>query len=147
MSVINLDNFKNFDNVGEAKLPNVDKTWKVKFNDDFRLKASLIAAEVQKLFQEQSDPDYQDEILDMAPAERKKALTSDLKKIKKATIEGVNDLLDDPEAGEEVYKAYGESTEAVAYLIGSLNDSADKALDLDKEEESKEKMSKYDAER
>ena len=61
MSVIELDGLKNFNNVREIKLPGIENTWKIKFDDNYRVQSSLIATQVDKLYQEQSSDDYEDE--------------------------------------------------------------------------------------
>lgn len=144
MAVIELDGLKNFNNEREIKLPNIEKTWKIKFDDNYRVQSSLIASQVDKLYQEQSSDDYEDELLDLAPAERRKRLTSDLAKLKKACVDGLSNLLQDDDAGEEIYKAMGESTEICAQIIAKINETADKVLNVSKDEE---EASKYDTER
>lgn len=144
MAVIELDGFKKFSNEREIKLPGIDKTWKVKFDDQYRVQSSLIASEVDKLYREQSSSNYEDELLKMTPAERKKRLTADLGKFKKACVEGLNTLLQDDKAGELIYSTLGESTEICAQIIGKINDQADKVLNVSKDEE---EASKYDTER
>lgn len=144
MAVIELDGFKKFSNEREIKLPGIDKTWKVKFDDQYRVQSSLIASEVDKLYRKQSSDEYEDELLELAPADRKKRLTSDLAKLKKVCVEGLNTLLQDDKAGELIYSTLGESTEICAQIIGKINDQADKVLNVSKDEE---EASKYDTER
>ena len=50
MSVIELDGLKNFNNVREIKLPGIENTWKIKFDDNYRVQSSLIATQVDKLY-------------------------------------------------------------------------------------------------
>lgn len=147
MAVIELDGFKKFSNEREIKLPGIDKTWKVKFDDQYRVQSSLIASEVDKLYREQSSSNYEDELLKMTPAERKKRLTADLGKFKKACVDGLSTLLQDDKAGEEIYEAMGESTEVCAQIIGKINDICEKVLDVTKQKEENDKASKYDTER
>ena len=107
MAVIELDGFKKYSNEREIKLPGIDKTWKVKF------------------YRKQSSDEYEDELLELAPADRKKRLTSDLAKFKKACVDGLSALLQDDGAGEEIYEAKGNSTEIFAQIIGKINQTAD----------------------
>lgn len=144
MSVIELDGLKNFNNVREIKLPGIENTWKIKFDDNYRVQSSLIATQVDKLYQEQSSDDYEYELLDLSPAERRKRLASDMNKFKKACVDGLSALLQDDEAGEEIYKAMGNSTEICAQIIGKINQTADEVLNVAKDEE---KTAKYDTER
>lgn len=144
MSLIKLDDFKNYNNEGEIKLPGIDQTWKIKFNDKYRIQASLIASEIDKLYREQSKASYEDELLELTPAKRSKRLADDLAEYRDACIDGLNTLLGDEKAGEYIYSRYGESTEICAQIIGKINDAADKILDISK---SKEKTAKYDSER
>lgn len=144
MAVIELDGLKNFNNVREIKLPGIENTWKIKFDDNYRVQSSLIATQVDKLYQEQSSDDYEDELLDLSPAERRKRLASDMNKFKKACVDGLSALLQDDEAGEEIYKAMGNSTEICAQIIGKINQTADEVLNATKDEE---KTAKYDTER
>lgn len=144
MAVIELDGLKNFNNVREIKLPGIENTWKIKFDDNYRVQSSLIATQVDKLYQEQSSDDYEDELLDLSPAERRKRLASDMNKFKKACVNGLSALLQDDEAGEEIYKAMGNSTEICAQIIGKINQTADEVLNVAKDEE---KTAKYDTER
>lgn len=144
MSVIELDGLKNFNNVREIKIPGIENTWKIKFDDNYRVQSSLIATQVDKLYQEQSSDDYEDELLDLSPAERRKRLASDMNKFKKACVDGLSALLQDDEAGEEIYKAKGNSTEICAQIIGKINQTADEVLNVAKDEE---KTAKYDTER
>ena len=144
MAVIELDGFKKFSNKREIKLPGIDKTWKVKFDDQYRVQSSLIASEVDKLYRKQSSDEYEDELLELAPADRKKRLTSDLAKFKKVCVDGLSALLQDDGAGEEIYEAKGNSTEICAQIIGKINQTADEVLNVSKDEE---EASKYDTER
>lgn len=144
MAVIELDGLNNFNNVREIKLPGIENTWKIKFDDNYRVQSSLIATQVDKLYQEQSSDDYEDELLDLSPAERRKRLASDMNKFKKACVDGLSALLQDDEAGEEIYKAMGNSTEICAQIIGKINQTADEVLNVAKDEE---KTAKYDTER
>lgn len=144
MAVIELDGFKKFSNEREIKLPGIDKTWKVKFDDQYRVQSSLIASEVDKLYRKQSSDEYEDELLELAPADRKKRLTSDLAKFKKVCVDGLSTLLQDDGAGEEIYEAKGNSTEICAQIIGKINQTADEVLNISKDEE---EASKYDTER
>ena len=144
MAVIELDGLKNFNNVREIKLPGIENTWKIKFDDNYRVQSRLIATQVDKLYQEQSSDDYEDELLDLSPAERRKRLASDMNKFKKACVDGLSALLQDDEAGEEIYKAMGNSTEICAQIIGKINQTADEVLNVAKDEE---KTAKYDTER
>ncbi|MBI1695153.1 hypothetical protein [Lactobacillus crispatus] len=144
MAVIELDGFKKFSNEREIKLPGIDKTWKVKFDDQYRIQSSLIASEVDKLYRKQSSDEYEDELLELAPADRKKRLTSDLAKFKKVCVDGLSALLQDDGAGEEIYEAKGNSTEICAQIIGKINQTADEVLNVSKDEE---EASKYDTER
>lgn len=144
MAVIELDGFKKFSNEREIKLPGIDKTWKVKFDDQYRVQSSLIASEVDKLYRKQSSDEYEDELLELAPADRKKRLTSDLAKFKKVCVDGLSTLLQDDGAGEEIYEAKGNSTEICAQIIGKINQTADEVLNVSKDEE---ETSKYDTER
>lgn len=144
MAVIELDGFKKFSNEREIKLPGIDKTWKVKFDDQYRVQSSLIASEVDKLYRKQSSDEYEDELLELAPADRKKRLTSDLAKFKKVCVDGLSTLLQDDGAGEEIYEATGNSTEICAQIIGKINQTADEVLNVSKDEE---ETSKYDTER
>lgn len=144
MAVIELDGFKKFSNEREIKLPGIDKTWKVKFDDQYRIQSSLIASEVDKLYRKQSSDEYEDELLELAPADRKKRLTSDLAKFKKVCVDGLSTLLQDDGAGEEIYEAKGNSTEICAQIIGKINQTADEVLNVSKDEE---EASKYDTER
>lgn len=144
MAVIELDGFKKFSNEREIKLPGIDKTWKVKFDDQYRVQSSLIASEVDKLYRKQSSDEYEDELLELAPADRKKRLTSDLAKFKKVCVDGLSALLQDDGAGEEIYEAKGNSTEICAQIIGKINQTADEVLNVSKDEE---EASKYDTER
>lgn len=144
MAVIELDGFKKYSNEREIKLPGIDKTWKVKFDDQYRVQSSLIASEVDKLYRKQSSDEYEDELLELAPADRKKRLTSDLAKFKKACVDGLSALLQDDGAGEEIYEAKGNSTEICAQIIGKINQTADEVLNVSKDEE---EASKYDTER
>lgn len=144
MAVIELDGFKKFSNECEIKLPGIDKTWKVKFDDQYRVQSSLIASEVDKLYRKQSSDEYEDELLELAPADRKKRLTSDLAKFKKVCVDGLSALLQDDGAGEEIYEAKGNSTEICAQIIGKINQTADEVLNVSKDEE---EVSKYDTER
>lgn len=145
MSLIKLDDFTKIDNTAEIKLPRVETVWKVTFNDEFRKKASLVASEVQKLYQKQNSKDYEDTLLKMPYSKRKERISKDLDEYRDACFQGINDLLNDGKAGKEIYDAYDGSTEVVAQVIGKLNDACDQALDLDAKE-SKKRMSKYDAE-
>lgn len=144
MAVIELDGLKKFSNEREIKLPGIDKTWKVKFDDQYRVQSSLIASEVDKLYRKQSSDEYEDELLELAPADRKKRLTSDLAKFKKVCVDGLSALLQDDGAGEEIYEAKGNSTEICAQIIGKINQTADEVLNVSKDEE---EASKYDTER
>lgn len=144
MAVIELDGFKKFSNEREIKLPGIDKNWKVKFDDQYRIQSSLIASEVDKLYRKQSSDEYEDELLELAPADRKKRLTSDLAKFKKVCVDGLSALLQDDGAGEEIYEAKGNSTEICAQIIGKINQTADEVLNVSKDEE---EASKYDTER
>lgn len=144
MSLIRLDGFKEYNNEGEIKLPGIDKTWKIKFNDKYRVQASFIASQIDKLYREQSKDSYEDELLELTPAKRSKRLADDLAEYRDACIDGLNTLLGDEKAGEYIYNHYGESTEICAQIIGKINDAADKILDISK---SKEKTAKYDSER
>lgn len=144
MAVIELDGFKKFSNEREIKLPGIDKTWKVRFDDQYRVQSSLIASEVDKLYRKQSSDEYEDELLELAPADRKKRLTSDLAKFKKVCVDGLSALLQDDGAGEEIYEAKGNSTEICAQIIGKINQTADEVLNVSKDEE---EASKYDTER
>ena len=144
MAVIELDGFKKFSNEREIKLPGIDKTWKVKFDDQYRVQSSLIASEVDKLYRKQSSDEYEDELLELAPADRKKRLTSDLAKFKKVCVDGLSALLQDDGAGEEIYEAKGNTTEICAQIIGKINQTADEVLNVSKDEE---EASKYDTER
>ncbi|MBI1704679.1 hypothetical protein [Lactobacillus crispatus] len=144
MAVIELDGFKKFSNEREIKLPGIDKTWKVKFDDQYRIQSSLIASEVDKLYRKQSSDEYEDELLELAPADRKKRLTSDLAKFKKVCVDGLSALLQDDGAGEKIYEAKGNSTEICAQIIGKINQTADEVLNVSKDEE---EASKYDTER
>lgn len=144
MAVIELDGFKKFSNEREIKLPGIDKTWKVKFDDQYRVQSSLITSEVDKLYRKQSSDEYEDELLELAPADRKKRLTSDLAKFKKVCVDGLSALLQDDGAGEEIYEAKGNSTEICAQIIGKINQTADEVLNISKDEE---EASKYDTER
>ncbi|NRO47700.1 hypothetical protein IMAU30132_00050 [Lactobacillus helveticus] len=147
MSLIRLDEFKDYSNEREIKLPGIDKTWKVKFDDQYRVQSGLIASEVDKLYREQSSSNYEDELLKLTQAERKKRLTADLNKFKKTCVDGLSTLLQDDKAGEEIYEAMGDSTEICAQIIGKLNDICEKALDVTKQKEEDGKASKYDTER
>lgn len=144
MAVIELDGFKNFENTREIRIPGIDEKWTVKFDDQYRVQSSLIASEVDKLYRKQSSDEYEDELLELAPADRKKRLTSDLAKFKKVCVEGLNTLLQDDKAGELIYSTLGESTEICAQIIGKINEQADKVLNVSKDEE---EASKYDTER
>ncbi|CDI58599.1 hypothetical protein VKX94_02025 [Lactobacillus helveticus] len=147
MSLIRLDGFKDYSNEREIKLPGIDKTWKVKFDDQYRVQSGLIASEVDKLYREQSSSNYEDELLKLTQAERKKRLTADLNKFKKTCVDGLSTLLQDDKAGEEIYEAKGDSTEICAQIIGKLNDICEKVLDVTKQKEEDGKASKYDTER
>ncbi len=147
MSLIRLDGFKDYSNEREIKLPGIDKTWKVKFDDQYRVQSGLIASEVDKLYREQSSSNYEDELLKLTLAERKKRLAADLNKFKKTCVDGLSTLLQDDKAGEEIYEAKGNSTEICAQIIGKLNDICEKVLDVTKQKEEDGKASKYDTER
>lgn len=147
MSVIQLDTFKKFNNDAEIKIPGIETTWNVTFDDAYRVKASMIASQVEKLYRKQTDDDYLNKLLDMPDAKRKERLTKDMDEMKTTCINGLNELLNDGKAGQQLYDALGHSTEILAQIIGQLNDSADKTLTVGENEESKRKMSLYDSER
>lgn len=144
MSLIRLDDFKDIDNKGEIKIPRVDTTWNVTFNDEFRKEASFIATKIEKIYQNQSGDDYDKELLKLTESKRKARIAKDLAEYRDACIDGVSSLLNDGKAGKQIYDAYDGSTEVLAQIIERLNEACDKALDLDAQE-SKERMSKYDA--
>lgn len=147
MSVIQLDTFKKFNNDAEIKIPGIETTWNVTFDDAYRVKASMIASQVEKLYRKQTDDDYLNKLLDMPDAKRKERLIKDMDEMKTTCINGLNELLNDGKAGQQLYDALGHSTEILAQIIGQLNDSADKTLTVGENEESKRKMSLYDSER
>lgn len=147
MSVIKLDNFEKFDNSVEVKIPGVEAPWNVTFDDAYRVKSSMIASQVEKLYRKQTDDDYLNKLLDMPDAKRKERLIKDMDEMKTTCINGLNELLNDGKAGQQLYDTLGHSTEILAQIIGQLNDSADKTLDLNKDEENKAQMHLYDSER
>lgn len=147
MSVIQLDTFKKFNNDAEIKIPGIETTWNVTFDDAYRVKASMIASQVEKLYRKQTDDDYLNKLLDMPDAKRKERLTKDMDEMKTTCINGLNELLNDAKAGQQLYDTLGHSTEILAQIIGQLNDSADKTLTVGENEESERKMSLYDSER
>lgn len=147
MSVIQLDTFKKFNNEAEIKIPGIETTWNVTFDDAYRVKASMIASQVEKLYRKQTDDDYLNKLLDMPDAKRKERLTKDMDEMKTTCINGLNELLNDGKAGQQLYDTFGHSTEILAQIIGQLNDSADKTLAVGENEESERKMSLYDSER
>lgn len=147
MSVIQLDTFKKFNNDAEIKIPGIETTWNVTFDDAYRVKASMIASQVEKLYRKQTDDDYLNKLLDMPDAKRKERLTKDMDEMKTTCINGLNELLNDGKAGQQLYDTLGHSTEILAQIIGQLNDSADKTLTVGENEESERKMSLYDSER
>ena len=137
MSVIQLDTFKKFNNDAEIKIPGIETNWNVTFDDAYRVKSSMIASQVEKLYRKQNDDDYLNKLLDMPDAKRKERLTKDMDEMKTTCINGLNELLNDGKAGQQI----------LAQIIGQLNDSADKTLDLNKEEQDKAQMHLYDSER
>lgn len=147
MSVIQLDTFKKFNNDAEIKIPGIETTWNVTFDDAYRVKASMIASQVEKLYRKQTDDDYLNKLLDMPDAKRKERLTKDMDEMKTTCINGLNELLNDGKAGQQLYDTLGHSTEILAQIIGQLNESADKTLTVGENEESERKMSLYDSER
>ena len=104
----------------------------------------IISLIIWKRNRKQSSDEYEDELLELAPADRKKRLTSDLAKFKKVCVDGLSALLQDDGAGEEIYEAKGNSTEICAQIIGKINQTADEVLNVSKDEE---EASKYDTER
>ena len=74
---------------------------------------------------------------------RKKALEKQLGDYKDACIEGINTLLHDGKAGQQLYDHFGHSTEVLAQIIEAINEAADKTLTLDNDLQA---LSKYDAE-
>lgn len=147
MSVIQLDTFKKFNNDAKIKIPGIETTWNVTFDDAYRVKSSMIASQVEKLYRKQNDDDYLNKLLDMPDAKRKERLTKDMDEMKTTCINGLNELLNDGKAGQQLYDTLGHSTEILAQIIGQLNDSADKTLAVGENEESERKMSLYDSER
>lgn len=147
MSVIQLDTFKKFNNDAKIKIPGIETTWNVTFDDAYRVKASMIASQVEKLYRKQTDDDYLNKLLDMPDAKRKERLTKDMDEMKTTCINGLNELLNDGKAGQQLYDTLGHSTEILAQIIGQLNESADKTLTVGENEESERKMSLYDSER
>lgn len=147
MSVIQLDTFKKFNNDAEIKIPGIETTWNVTFDDAYRVKSSMIASQVEKLYRKSNDDDYLNKLLDMPDTKRKERLIKDMDEMKTTCINGLNELLNDGKAGQQLYDTLGHSTEILAQIIGQLNDSADKTLDLNKEEQDKAQMHLYDSER
>lgn len=143
MSVIKLDDFKKIDQNGEIHIPGVETVWTIKFDDTFRAKASLAAAQVQKIYDKQQSDDYQKELLAMPYSRQEAKINKDLADCRDACIKGLNSLLNDGKAGQEIYKVYN-SVEVLAQIIGELNNACDHALDLDTIN-SKARMAKYDA--
>lgn len=144
MSLITLDDFKGFDNHREFKIPGIDTTWNIVFNDTFRAKASYIASKVEKLYQKQNDDSYNEKLLAMSDTKRREVINKDLAEYRDACIDGLNELLNDGKAGQQLYDAYSQSTEILAFIIGRLNEECDKALNF---EDSQKRMAKYDADR
>lgn len=142
MSVISLDNFSKFNNEKELKFPGIETTWKVTFDDKYRTEAAFIASKIEKMYEQQSS-DFEDKLLAMSDAKRKVALEKQLDDYKKACIEGLNTLLNDGKAGQQLYDYYGHSTEVLAQIIEAINEAADKTLTMNKEGA---KLSEYDAE-
>lgn len=143
MSVISLDNFSKFNNEKELKFPGIETTWKVTFDDKHRTEAAFIASKIEKMYEQQQSSDFEDKLLAMSDAKRKVALEKQLDDYKKACIEGLNTLLNDGKAGQQLYDYYGHSTEVLAQIIEAINEAADKTLTMNKEGA---KLSEYDAE-
>lgn len=143
MSVISLDNFSKFNNEKELKFPGIETTWKVTFDDKYRTEAAFIASKIEKMYEQQQSSDFEDKLLAMSDAKRKVALEKQLDDYKKACIEGLNTLLNDGKAGQQLYDHFGHSTEVLAQIIEAINEAADKTLTMNKEGA---KLSEYDAE-
>ena len=143
MSVISLDNFKKFNNEKELKFPGIETAWKVTFDDKYRTEAAFVASKIEKMYEQQQSSDFEDKLLAMSDAKRKVALEKQLDDYKKACIEGLNTLLNDGKAGQQLYDYYGHSTEVLAQIIEAINEAADKTLTMNKEGA---KLSEYDAE-
>lgn len=143
MSVISLDNFGKFNNEKELKFPGIETNWKVTFDDKYRTEAAFIASKIEKMYEQQQSSDFEDKLLAMSDAKRKVALEKQLDDYKKACIEGLNTLLNDGKAGQQLYDYYGHSTEVLAQIIEAINEAADKTLTMNKEGA---KLSEYDAE-
>lgn len=143
MSVISLDNFSKFNNEKELKFPGIETTWKVTFDDKYRTEAAFIASKIEKMYEQQQSSDFENKLLAMSDAKRKVALEKQLDDYKKACIEGLNTLLNDGKAGQQLYDYYGHSTEVLAQIIEAINEAADKTLTMNKEGA---KLSEYDAE-
>lgn len=143
MSVISLDNFSKFNNEKKLKFPGIETTWKVTFDDKYRTEAAFIASKIEKMYEQQQSSDFEDKLLAMSDAKRKVALEKQLDDYKKACIEGLNTLLNDGKAGQQLYDYYGHSTEVLAQIIEAINEAADKTLTMNKEGA---KLSEYDAE-
>lgn len=143
MSVISLDNFKKFNNEKELKFPGIETAWKVTFDDKYRTEAAFVASKIEKMYKEQQSSDLEDKLLAMTDSARKKALEKQLGDYKDACIEGINTLLHDGKAGQQLYDHFGHSTEVLAQIIEAINEAADKTLTLDNDRQA---LSKYDAE-
>lgn len=146
MSLITLDDFSKFDNHKDIKIPGIETTWSIVFNDAFRAKASYIASKVEKLYQKQTDDSYDQKLLAMSDAKRREVIEKDLAEYRDACVSGINELLNDGKAGTQIYDAFGQSTEVLAQIIGKLNDECDKALNVS-EQQSQARMARYDTDR
>ena len=102
MSVIQLDTFKKFNNDAEIKIPGIETNWNVTFDDAYRVKSSMIASQVEKLYRKQNDDDYLNKLLDMPDAKRKERLTKDMDEMITTCNNGLNELGNDGKAGQQI---------------------------------------------
>lgn len=144
MGLINLDNEVKVNNSNIVELNG--KNFHLIFNDEFRVRLSMIASNVDKLLKVVDADKYTEKLEDLSETERKKKYVADLGKLKKMCLSGLDEILGKG-AGKFVYETYNESTDKCAEVIELLARKADESADLDARKQSEDRMAKYDADK
>lgn len=144
MSVIDLDKLINVDNAKEVKFG--DKTVSIVFNDDFEKRVTQASVSINQIIDKYSTDDYQDYLDGMSKAQQKKEIDKFMSGLHDEVVGVIDDLLGNG-IGEEMYKQYNNSTNAIAAVISVLHDEADKAVKTQENQNRAQRRAKYKKER
>lgn len=144
MSLIDLSKIVKVDNTKEVKIG--DKTVHLVFDDEFDKKITALGVRVQQIIDKYSSEEMTKKLDSMTKGQQAKEITKFFEDMHGEVVTAVDEVLGEG-MGEELYKQYNNSTNALAAVLSALQDEADKAVQTGENKNRAQRRAKYNKER